>query len=129
MQFERAEVHSAIGAFDDEGFPVISRIAATVHTRCRRRDHSATLQASIHALKSPHSATGFAFPSIASPQTFVGRGMDSADAVASSLGSVGWFDCRSLIGSSILYGRRCSIKGRIWEGNRRKYAEFEVYRP
>ena len=44
-------------------------------------------------------------------------------------GGVGWRDCGSLIRSSILDGRRCSVKGRLSEGNRRKYTEFEVYRP
>jgi hypothetical protein len=42
-------------------------------------------------------------------------------------GVVGWFNCGSLIRSSVLDGRRCSIKGRLSEENRRKYAEFEIY--
>ena len=55
---------------------------------------------------------------------FVGRGMPSAKAWRP--GSAGWFDCGNLIRSSVLYERQCSIKGRLWEGNRRKYAQFEV---
>ena len=58
---------------------------------------------------------------------FVGRGMPSANAWRP--GSAGWFDCGNLIRSSVLYEPQCSIKGRLWEGNRRKYAEFEVLRP
>ena len=31
--------------------------------------------------------------------------------------------------SPVPYGRQCSFKGRLWDGNRRKYAQFEVYCP
>jgi len=103
--------------------------AATVHTRSRSRDYSATLQDLIHTPKSSTPVPASLF------QLFQASGHGKLCRARHALRrrsgprQCGWFDCGRLIRSSVLYRRRCSLKGRLWEGNRRRYAQIEVYRP